>query len=83
MLLTRPVLRQIVEMAYSTPSEAIGCDDCAARLDHFAELRLEGREAHEALPLIEAHIEACGCCHDEFEALMDALRAAERADGPA
>lgn len=82
MILTRPILRRIVELAHSVPEEAIGCGDCGDCLDRFAELRLEGLDTSEALPLVEQHLGQCHECEEEFEALMAALRAAEQADRP-
>ena len=82
MTLTPPVLRTVVEMALSTRPVELGCDDCEAHLDRFAEMALAGLDASEALPLVEEHLERCPCCRVEFEALLDALRAAERGGAP-
>jgi len=65
----------------SRPGE-MACGDCDARLDRFAELHLAGRDAAEALPLVEEHLAGCPDCREEFEALMGVLRAAERAGRP-
>jgi hypothetical protein len=81
MTLTPPALRKVVEMALSARPVEIGCDDCEARLDAFAEMALAGRDAAEALPLVEEHLARCPCCRVEFEALLAALRAAERGGG--
>ena len=58
------------------------CNECATQGDRFADLRLAGRNASEVLPLVEAHLAACGECREEFEALMDARRAEEREQRP-
>lgn len=81
MTLTPAVLRQLVEKVLDTRPVEVGCDDCAVRLDRFAEMTLAGLEPREALPLIEEHLEMCPCCREEFEALVDALR--ETGEGPA
>ena len=41
----------------------------------FAELHLAGKNAAEALPLVQDHLDRCGNCREEFEALLTALRA--------
>lgn len=82
MLLTPDSLRLLVASALAARPDEMSCGDCAARLDRFAELRLAGRDTAEALPLVEAHLRDCPGCRDEFEALMDVLRAAERAARP-
>ena len=52
-----------------------GCDECYQSADAFAEMRLAGKSAAEAMPLVEAHLAMCPGCRDEFEALVTALRA--------
>ena len=79
---TVTALRRLVALSLSVPPEEIGCGDCGARLDRFAELRLQGLEAHEALPLVEEHLRQCHECEEEFEALMDVLRTAQREGTP-
>ena len=45
-------------------------------------MTLAGLDAADALPIVEEHLAGCPCCREEYEALVDALRAAERADRP-
>lgn len=59
----------------TTQPVEIGCDTCFAQLDQFVELVLVGKDAAAAMPLVAAHLEHCGACHEEFEALLSALRA--------
>ena len=53
----------------------IGCDECYEQLDRFVEMRLSGLDAAQAMPLVQEHLEICGECREEFEALLAALRA--------
>jgi hypothetical protein len=55
----------------------IGCDECFEQLDRFVEMRLSGMDPAQAMPLVQEHLEICGECREEFEALLAALRAAE------
>jgi predicted anti-sigma-YlaC factor YlaD len=55
------------------PNE-LGCDECFEQIDRFVEMTLDGKSAEEALPLVQDHLERCGECREEFEALLDALR---------
>ena len=82
MTLTRDVLRMLVGKAPASRPDEMSCGDCDVRLDRFAEMTLEGRDATEALPLVEEHLSACPDCREEFEALMVVLRAAEREGAP-
>jgi len=56
-----------------TREDEIGCDDCFAEMDRFAEMILAGKSAKEVLPLVHQHLKQCADCREEFEALLDAL----------
>lgn len=72
---------QKVLMALSrTREEEIGCDECFERLELFVEMELSGLDAASAMPLVEDHLDKCGDCREEFEALLEALR--EEGRGP-
>lgn len=74
MKLTRDLLKKMVRMVATTLPEEIGCEECFEQLDRFAELVLAGKPAGEAMPLVRVHLERCGDCREEFEALMTMLR---------
>ncbi len=80
MTLTPSVLQSLVAMAHATRTDEVVCGDCEQSVDRFAEMRLQGLDTAEALPLVEAHIAGCRCCGEEFDALMEVLRAAEASD---
>ena len=66
---------ELTLMALSrTHEEEIGCDECFERLDRFVEMELSGLDAAAAMPLVEDHLDKCGDCREEFEALLEALR---------
>jgi hypothetical protein len=44
-------------------------------MDVCAEAALSGDDLARAVPLFEKHIEMCGDCREEFEALLRILRA--------
>ncbi len=68
-------LREMVYSIVSTRPDEIGCDECFEQLDRFLELTLAGKNAAEAMPLVQDHLERCDDCREEFEALLTALRA--------
>ena len=70
------VLKKMVNGIINTRPDEIGCDDCFAQLDRFAELVLVGKNAAEAMPLVQDHLDRCMDCREEFEALLRALKAA-------
>ena len=71
-------IRMILMMARSVREHELGCDECWREVDRFAELTLAGRDAAEALPLVEAHLKGCPECGAEFEALLLSLRETTR-----
>jgi len=75
MALSLDLLKKLVHSVVSTRPDEIGCDDCFAQLDRFAELVLAGKNAAEAMPLVQDHLDRCMDCREEFEALLRALRA--------
>lgn len=80
MELDRNTLRRMVLDAVTTRPDELSCRQCFDHLDHFAELSLVGKSAAEAMPLVQDHLEHCADCRQEFEALLEALRAMESPD---
>ena len=75
MQLEPATLKQMVRAVITTRPDEIGCGECFEQLDRFIEMTLAGRNAAEALPLVQDHLERCRDCREEFEALLVALRA--------
>jgi hypothetical protein len=71
----RMLLREIAE----TREVEIGCDECFEQVDRFVEMKLSGLNTAQAMPLVQEHLEICGECREEFEALLLALGATEEA----
>ena len=67
-------VKHLVRAIVTTRPDEIGCDECLEEMDRFAEMTLAGKSAAEAMPLVQDHLERCGACREEFEALLDALR---------
>ncbi len=65
------LIREIAEVR----EEEIGCDECFEQVDRFIEMKLSGLDAARAMPLVQEHLEICGECREEYEALLTALRA--------
>ena len=75
MKLEPAMLKQMVLQVLSTRPDEIGCDECFEQLDRFVEMKLAGKNAAEAVPLVQDHLERCHDCCEEFEALLAALQA--------
>jgi predicted anti-sigma-YlaC factor YlaD len=77
MQLEPSMLKKLVHGIMTTRPDEIDCDECFEQLDRFTEEVLAGKDAAEAMPLVQDHLDHCKCCRQEFEALLDALRALE------
>jgi hypothetical protein len=75
MQLESGALKKIVRGILTARQDEIACDECFEHLDRFAEEVLTGKDPAEVMPLVQDHLERCGCCREEFEALLNALRA--------
>ena len=75
MQLNVDILKKMARAIANTREEEIGCDDCFEFVDIFVETQLEGKDPAEAMPLVEAHLSRCANCQEEFEALLDAIKA--------
>jgi hypothetical protein len=77
MTLRPQILKKMVMGVANTRPDEIACDECFEQLDYFAEQVLAGKPVAEAMPLIQDHLDRCGSCREEFEALLDALGSIE------
>ena len=69
------MLKQMARGIATTRSDEIGCDECFEQLDQFVEMTLDGKSPAEAMPLVQDHLNRCGDCREEFEALLTAISA--------
>jgi hypothetical protein len=67
-------IKRLVRNILTARSDEIGCDECLEQLDSFVDMKLAGKNAAEAMPLVQDHLERCRDCHEEFEALLKAVR---------
>ena len=81
-LLGPQLMGQILTKVANTLPEEITCDECLQELDRFAEMKLLGQPAEEAMPLVAQHLAVCRDCREEFEALLRALRALQEEEDP-
>jgi len=63
-----------------TQDEEIDCEECYHHMDRFAEMLMKGEEPEKVMPLVKHHLELCGDCHEEFEALSVALAACKESE---
>ena len=80
MKLEPAMLKQMVRAVAATRPDELTCGECFEQLDRFVEMMLAGKNAVEAMPLVEDHLRRCRDCREEFEALLTVLRALALAD---
>jgi hypothetical protein len=68
-------IKRAVRSILTTRPDEIGCEECLARMDRFVEMKLDGKDPAEAMPLVQDHLHRCRDCHQEFEALLRAIQA--------
>ncbi|MBS1250235.1 MAG: hypothetical protein MAG431_01826 [Chloroflexi bacterium] len=75
MKLEPAMLKKMVHAVITTRPDELTCDECFGEIDRFVEMELAGKNAAEAMPLVEDHLQRCHDCHEEFEALLAVLKA--------
>lgn len=68
-------LKTLVEAALSVLPEELGCDDCAEFFAAYAESKLTGAPPPPSSRLVEQHLERCPFCLEEFDILIESLKA--------
>ena len=68
-------VKEMARGIMTTRDDEIDCAECFEQVDQFVEMELAGKNAAEALPLVQDHLDRCGDCREEFEALRTALQA--------
>jgi hypothetical protein len=70
-------LQRLVDSIFNVHAEggAMDCEGCGCQIDHLAELVAAGADLRELLPAVEAHLQCCHDCREEFEALVAIVRA--------
>ena len=74
MTLSREQLEALLKMISLTEDEELTCDECLRGMAEFAETELAGKSLPEGLRAVESHLELCGECREEYEALLQALK---------
>jgi hypothetical protein len=70
-------IKKLVRALVATRHDEMSCEICFHELDQFVEMTLAGKNAAEAMPLVQSHLQICKDCGEEFRALLDALHAIE------
>ena len=69
------ILKKMVRALAGTEQHEIACSECFEEIDRFVDLVLAGKNAAQAMPLVQAHLDRCGNCREEYQALLTAIHA--------
>lgn len=74
MKLNKDIIKKLIGMVQNARPDEIGCDECFDQIHEFAEIKLQGKEPENAMPLVKDHLDKCGECREEFHALLEAMK---------
>ena len=80
MALTEAQVDKLLQLVSTTLDDQLDCDGCMQRIAEFADRQLANRSLSDALQAVQAHLDSCAGCADEYQALLDALRVIESGD---
>jgi len=80
MSLNKQQIDALLGLISSAESDSADCDSCFEHLAEFAETELSGKDIPEALQTVQRHLQQCPCCREEYEALLEGLRAVNDED---
>jgi len=74
MSLSTDQVKNLLNVVAGASDDSLDCDGCFRDVAQFAETKLVGVTLCESTQLVQAHLENCLCCQDEFEALLTAIK---------
>ncbi len=77
MSLSKQEIDDLLRMIRLTCDHEIDCECCLSRVAEYAEQELAGKSIPAALEAVERHLALCSECCEEYQALLQALRALE------
>lgn len=70
-------IRLLDAIAIAVP-DSLECDGCFALVAEFAEAEKRGDELSDTMKLVQIHLRQCPCCAYEYEAMIEAILAAQK-----
>jgi bacterioferritin-associated ferredoxin len=77
MSLSKEEINNLMRLVGLTKDDEIDCGRCLTLVAEFAERELAGRSIPAGLEAVAQHLSICGECREEFEALIQALKATD------
>ena len=75
MALSSEQIGWFLKMIQNTHDVELSCPECAEQLDQYAQRILDGEPIDGILEQVKEHLEACSPCDDEFQMILETLKA--------
>lgn len=69
--MTRPDFDDLLRHIWETVDQEISCTECFDLVPQYVDLEIAGQVADKKLPRLRQHLNQCGVCREEYEALHD------------
>lgn len=79
MALTPEQAKTLIGMVKACDQE-MSCEECLAQIAEFVEAKLASKPLSQALQIVQAHLEACNCCEEEYRVLREAIMQLDQDD---
>jgi hypothetical protein len=67
-------VRKLLVQLPKTEEFELVCEEVIDALEMYTEYVARGEDPSQVLPLVKKHIELCGCCREEHDALLRMVR---------
>ena len=77
MALNSEQVDRLLKMIRQTREDEMTCPECLDELDKYTQSILDGMPIDGVLDRVREHLEACPFCSDQFELVLETLKAME------
>lgn len=77
MKIQESTLKKIIGSISMTRDVELDCGECRNEVDQYVDMLRDGHDPASVKPLVKSHMDMCGNCKEELEALLVALDALE------
>lgn len=74
MTLTTQQVAELLTMIRHTQEVEMTCPECLDELDKYTQCILDGAPIAGILHRVQEHLDACPCCDDQFQLVLETLR---------
>ena len=75
MKLSSEDIKKMMNSVKMTRGHELTCGHCYDEIDQFIELELSDKNVAEIMPLVQEHLDRCVACREEYQALLEAIKA--------